>query len=367
MQFKTFQNIQLSRLGMGNMRLPIIDGDNGNIDYEKAQAIIDECMAQGINYYDTAYIYHNGKSEVFLGKALSKYPRDTYYIADKFNIHAEPNYKVQFEEQLSRLGVDYIDFYLLHGVADDNIDDFLQSGCIDYFRQLKAEGKIKYFGFSFHGKPAVLQRMVDQGEWDFVQIQLNYYDWYFGTAKDQYEILEKHNIPVMVMEPIHGGMLANLNDEAKAKLDSKYSPASWALRFVMDLNQTCVILSGMSTFDQTTDNIQTFSTFEPLTDSEKEAIKDSCEVTHQITGVPCTGCRYCVNECPMYLEIPELLKFYNEYKSGGKWRLNRLNGEQEDKLPSNCIACGMCTRECPQNIEVYNYLREMAEDYESMK
>lgn len=367
MEFKQFKNIQLSRLGMGNMRLPIVDNDNAKIDYEKGQRIIDECMTAGINYYDTAYIYHNGLSEVFVGKALNKYPRDSYYVADKFNLHANPNFKEQFEEQLQRLNVDYIDFYLLHGVADDNIDDFLKSECIEYFNQLKQEGKITYLGFSFHGKPSVLKRMVEVYDWDFVQIQLNYYDWFFGTAKEQYDLLTEKQIPVMVMEPIHGGMLATLSEEAKNELDDEYSPASWALRFVMDLDNCFVILSGMSTLEQTQDNIQTFNTFTKLTKTQHEKIEASCKITHQTTGVPCTACRYCVNHCPMQLEIPELLKFYNEYKSGGKWRLNRLNGEAEDKLPSNCIACGMCTVECPQNIEVYRFLKEMADDFETMK
>lgn len=210
MQYKNFKNeISLSRLGMGAMRLPTC-GSSADIDYEKAQAIIDSAMKSGINYYDTAYIYHGGRSEEFLGAALAKYPRDSFYVADKFNFQAEPDYRKQFAEQLRRLKMDRIDFYLLHGIQDSFVDDILASGAIEYFDLLKKEGKIRYFGFSFHGSPQALRKLIDAYPWDFVQMQLNYYDWYCTGAKELYDILEQANIPVMVMEPVHGGMLARL-------------------------------------------------------------------------------------------------------------------------------------------------------------
>lgn len=210
MQYKNFKNeISLSRLGMGAMRLPTC-GSSADIDYEKAQAIIDSAMKSGINYYDTAYIYHGGRSEEFLGAALAKYPRDSFYVADKFNFQAEPDYRKQFAEQLRRLKMDRIDFYLLHGIQDSFVDDILASGAIEYFDSLKKEGKIRYFGFSFHGSPQALRKLIDAYPWDFVQMQLNYYDWYCTGAKELYDILEQANIPVMVMEPVHGGMLARL-------------------------------------------------------------------------------------------------------------------------------------------------------------
>lgn len=369
MKYKQFKNIQLSQLGMGAMRLPVLQEGSQAIDYEKAQEIIDYAYSHGINYYDTAYIYHDGESEVFLGKALSKYSRDSYYIADKFKISANPDYRAQFEDQLKRLNVSYIDFYLLHGLADNNFKRVLESGAVEYFNDLKEKGIIRYFGFSFHGKPDVLREIVDNYHFDFVQIQLNYYDWYYGTAKEQYEILTEHNLPIMVMEPVHGGMLANLNDEASKVLkdmNNEASLASWALRFVRDLEGVQVTLSGMSNMEQIIDNIKTFDENTSLTEIELEAIKQSCVKTQESVGVVCTGCRYCVEHCPMGLDIPYLLRLYNEYKLGGTWRLARLKGEDPLKLPSVCLSCGVCTSLCPQGIEAYNYIREMADDFETL-
>lgn len=370
MEYKTFKNIELSRLGMGNMRLPIIDGNQNQIDYQKGQEIIDYCMEHGVNYYDTAYIYHEGKSEVFLGQALSKYPRDNYYIADKLKLSSNPNYKEQFQQQLDRLGVDYIDFYLMHGISDTNVDSYLKQDCLDYFIHLKEEGKIKYLGFSFHGSIPVLKRMVQAHQWDFAQIQLNYYDWYYGSAKQQYDILTKNYIPIMVMEPIHGGMLANIEGQARndlEALDTNQSLASWALRFVMNLDNVQVVLSGMSNLEQVIDNINTFSYEYKLNQHEQDTIKKACDEIQNNIGVLCTACRYCVAHCPKGLEIPELLKLYNEYKTSGKWRLGRLDAYDQETLPSNCISCGMCTRQCPQGIKVYEYLKEMSQDYQSIK
>lgn len=369
MKYKQFKGIELSNLGMGAMRLPLLQEGSQAIDYEKGQEIIDYCYEHGINYYDTAYIYHEGESEVFLGKALSKYPRDSYYLADKFKISANPDFRAQFADQLNRLNTDYIDFYLLHGLADNNYKKVLNSGCVEYFKKLKEKGIIKYLGFSFHGKPEILREIVDNGEWDFVQIQLNYYDWYYGTAKEQYEILTEHHIPVMVMEPIHGGMLANLSEEAGkvlTALNADKSHASWALRFVRDLENVCVTLSGMSKLEQVVDNINTFNDNTPLSKEELDAIKISCDKTQESVGVVCTGCRYCVEHCPMELDIPYLLRLYNEYKLGGTWRLTRLKAEDPFKLPSVCLSCGVCTSLCPQSIKVYEYLEEMTKDFEAL-
>ena len=371
MQYKDFKGIKLSRLGMGNMRLPTVDGDgNSPIDYDKAKEIIDMCMRRGINYYDTAYIYHNAKSEEFVGKALSEYPRDSFYVADKFNMQANPDFKAQFAEQLERLNMDRIDFYLIHGINDGTIDLAKNSGCIDYFDSLKKEGKIKYFGFSFHGSPDGLRRTLPLYNWDFVQIQLNYYDWYTGDAKELYEILKEAGIPAMIMEPVHGGLLANLNDEA-AKLLTDYAPdksqASWALRWAAELENNCVILSGMTTIEQARDNIATFSDPVPLTDEEHEIIKKAAVIQHSAIAVACTACRYCCPDCPVGLDIPVLLKMYNDAKVGGAWRLSSLMGIPQDKWPTACIGCGSCTGHCPQSIDVPKYMAEMVDMLKEMK
>lgn len=365
MQYKTFKDeIQLSRLGMGVMRLPISEGNEAKIDYEKAEKLISHCMEQGINYYDTAYIYHGGKSEEFLGKALAKYPRDSFYVADKYNFQAQPDYCKQFQEQLVRLNMDRIDFYLLHGLQDTFAEEMIGNGCISYFDQMKKDGKIKYLGFSFHGTAELLKKLLKLYPWDFVQIQFNYYDWYFTDAKELYEILEQAQIPVMVMEPVHGGLLANLTEKAADKLksmNSELSLASWAMRWVMGYDNIQVVLSGMSDDIQVYDNIKTFSEAVPLTDEEKEQIKEAAEMQKATITVPCTECRYCTPNCPQGLDIPFLLENYNKAKVGGVWRIRHLKQMPEEKSPAACIRCKACTKHCPQGFEIPKYIKELDE------
>ena len=364
-------NIKLSKLGLGAMRLPqTAPGFAGPIDESKAQEIIDYCMALGVNYYDTAYIYHGGRSEVVLGLALSKYPRESFYIADKFNVQANPDYKAQFVEQLARLQTEYIDFYLLHGVTDLTVSDYEASGCISYFEEQKRTGKIKYLGFSFHGTPDCLRKLLEKCRWDFVQIQLNYYDWYQGTAKQQYEILREHNIPVMVMEPIHGGMLANLPEECLQLLPSQeVSPAAWALRFVMNLPDVAVVLSGMSDLQQTKENINTADREHELNDEELSSLEKISNMLRKKIAVPCTSCRYCCDNCPQGLDIPSFLSAYNDYRDEAAalgnadmavWRLFRLKALPEEKMPTSCVGCGNCMAHCPQGLDIPAYMKEMS-------
>ena len=364
MQYAEFRDgIRLSRLGMGNMRLPVLDQPGQPIDHEKAKAIIDEAMRQGINYYDTAYIYHNGESESFLGKALAEYPRNSFYIADKFNFQAQPDFRKQFDEQLERLQTDYIDFYMLHGIQDNFVDDILPSGCIEYFDELRKQGKIRYLGFSFHASVDNLKKMLKAYRWDFVQIQLNYYDWEYGNQRALYEILAEANIPVMVMEPVRGGLLAKLNPESKAlleKADPSASPASWALRWVKSLPAVCVILSGMGDLDMLADNVRTISESPDLSEKEMETVRNAAALLRREISLPCTGCRYCVPNCPKGLDIPSLLIAYNDYKSDSAWRLMNLFGLPEENRPSACINCGKCTAHCPQGLSVPAAMEEMA-------
>lgn len=363
MIYRNFKDIKLSALGMGNMRLPVKTDEPGQpIDFVKAKAIIDNAMRLGINYYDTAYIYHGGESEQFTGRALAEYPRESYFVADKFNMQANPNYKAQFEEQLSRLQMTYIDCYLLHGIQDHFAEDCISSGCISWFDKMKAQGKIRYLGFSFHGSPALLRRMLEVYKWDFVQIQLNYYDWIYGDAKILYEILEETDIPVMVMEPVHGGMLANLNPEANALLKNAVpdkSIASWAMRWVMSLKNVKVILSGMSNVEQLHDNIETICEGSALTDEDQNLIKKACELLRPDVSVACTSCRYCCPDCPAGLDIPKLLAAYNEAKIDGAWRLSCLKSLSPEKLPAMCVACGVCTQHCPQSFDIPKYMKEL--------
>jgi predicted aldo/keto reductase-like oxidoreductase len=372
MYYKDFNTTtRISRLAMGAMRLPTTHGEPGApIDYEKAQAIVDYAYENGVNYFDTAYIYHGGESEKFLGKALSKYPRDSYYLADKFNLQANPNFIEQFREQLTRLNTDYIDFYLIHGIQDPSLDTVAKNGCISYFEHLKEEGKIKHLGFSFHGSPAGFKRMVAMHKWDFVMIQLNYYDWTYGDAKELYEILEKENIPVMVMEPLRGGKLATLSQEAEEilkKEEPEKSVASWAMRWLMDLPQVAVVLSGMSDIRQAEDNIKTFKEYKPLNINEKKVLHEACEVYRPTVAVACTDCRYCTDDCPMGLDIPRIIGVYNEVKLDHIWRLSFLGNLPENKRPNACTACGICKTHCPQGLDIPAHMAELNEMNKQME
>jgi predicted aldo/keto reductase-like oxidoreductase len=366
MQYVRFKDeVELSRLGMGNMRFPTVGGVPGApIDREKAQGIIDQVVACGVNYFDTAYFYHNSESEPFLGDALAGYPRDSYCLADKYSLPANPDYRVVFEEQLKRLKTDRIDFYLLHGIMDHLADEYLTNGCVEYLMEEKRAGRIRYLGFSFHGSPETLLRVADHHPWDFAQIQLNYYDWMYNTAKRQYEILTDRGIPIMVMEPVHGGQLASLTPEANALLETAMpgrSIASWAMRWLMRLTNVAVVLSGMSDLHQVEDNVRSFSEYAPLSDAESDLLMKACALYRSSVAVPCTSCRYCVSDCPAGLNIPRLLSVYNEYKFDGAWRTATLRDLPEDKQPSACIGCGACASHCPQGFDIPNLLSELAE------
>ncbi len=364
MQYKAFRDISLSRLGMGNMRLPQIQTQGRPIDAERSQQIIDYAMEHGINYYDTAWVYNDGGSEKFLGPALSKYPRDSYYLATKFNVRATPEPQPVFEEQLRRLRTDHIDFYLLHCLTDNNVQMYLDNGCIDYFLEQQRKGRIRYLGFSSHASPETLERFASHHDWDFAQLQINYFDWCYGTAKAEYEILEKRNIPIMVMEPVRGGRLAALTPETEAILKNAHpdwSVASWALRFVQSLPQVQVILSGMSNLEQIEDNVATFSGENGLTGEDRALLLQVCEQFRSQVQVPCTGCCYCTAGCPMGINIPEFLKVYNAYKVNGAGALGRLKNVVSDGQPQDCVGCGACTRECPQSIDIPSLMQALAQ------
>ncbi|MCC8023840.1 MAG: aldo/keto reductase [Clostridium sp.] len=366
MEYKTFKEISLSRLGMGNMRLPTRgNGPMDPVDYDKAQEIIDYAMAHGINYYDTAYVYHGGDSEKFLGQALKKYPRESYHLATKFFIMANPDYKQVFEEQLERLQTDYIDFYLIHGIFDNAYQQYLDCGCIDYFLEQKKLGRIKYLGFSSHASVKNLTTFAGHHEWDFAQLQLNYFDWLFAHTKEEYEVLTSRNIPVMVMEPVRGGRLASLSPEMDAVLKAAHpdwSIASWALRWVRRLPNVQVILSGMSSMEQIQDNIATFSEGGALSDEDTKLLLEVCEKFHNQVKVPCTACRYCCENCPAKINIPEYLKVYNASQVEGAWVIgDMLAAITSEGKPADCIGCGSCSGHCPQGIDVPDIMGKLAE------
>lgn len=347
------------------MRLPLKEGGGPkDIDYDKAQEVIDYAMSHGINYYDSAYVYHGGESERFVGHALKKYPRDSYYITTKYHVGANPDYKAVFEEQLERYGTDRIDFYLIHCLMDNNVDTYLTNGCIDYFLEQQRLGKITYLGFSSHASVESLERFASHHDWDFAQIQMNYYDWNYATAKEEYEVLKRHNIPVMVMESIRGGRLASLTPDAEAILKEAHpdwSIASWGFRWLKRLSQVQVALSGMTKLSDIVDNIHTYEDETALSDEEEQTLFKVCEVFANSMKVPCTACRYCCDDCPMQINIPEVLKVYNAYKLDGRSELRALDKIDTVGKPTDCIGCGACQGHCPQSIAIPDIMKELAE------
>lgn len=368
MIYNDFLGNKVSRLGMGNMRLPTKGSDAwGAIDWDVAQKIIDKAYSSGINYFDTAYVYHSGDSELFLGNALKKYKRDSFFVATKFLVTADPDYKKVFATQLNKLQTTYIDYYLIHSVQDSNAPLYLKDGSIDYFLGEKAAGKIKHLGFSFHGTPDLLRSFLAHHKWDFVQIQFNYLDYQFGDAKAIYEILAKENIPVIVMEPIRGGALSKLNDMLCKKLADKnpaWTPSSWALRFVKSFPQVKIILSGMHSVEQVEQNVETFSANEPLSPENLEFLTQIAKDYKATMTVPCTSCHYCCNTCPQSINIPHLLYLYNEHEyllDFMKARtVNEMKAQPEGSRASDCLACGECTKHCPQSIDIPSFMKKIA-------
>ncbi len=371
MVYKDFQDLKLSALGMGAMRLPVIDGDDAKIDEAAAGEMVAYAMEHGINYYDTAWGYHNGNSELVMGRALSKYPRDKFYLATKFpgyDLSNMPKVKEIFEKQLEKCQVEYFDFYLFHNVCEMNIDAYLDKkyGIFDYLMEQKKNGRIKHLGFSAHGSYDVMKRFLDAygDHMEFCQIQLNYVDWSFQNAKAKVELLKEHNIPVWVMEPLRGGKLASLPEKETSILKSmrpdEEVPA-WAFRFLQSIPEVTMVLSGMSNAEQMKANIATFETDKPLNDEEMKSLLALADGMLNGTLL-CTACHYCVSHCPKGLDIPRLLELYNEHKftGGGFIAPMALAAVPEDKQPSACIGCRSCEKVCPQQIKISEAMADFA-------
>ena len=364
MMYRDFQDVKLSALGMGAMRLPVVDGDDSKIDEAAAFAMVDEAMARGVNYYDTAWGYHSGNSELVMGKALARHPREKFYLATKFPGYDLSNMgKVEeiFEKQLEKCQVEYFDFYLFHNVCEMNIDAYLDPkyGTYDYLLAQKKNGRIRHLGFSAHGDYDVMKRFLEAygKDMEFCQIQLNYLDWDFQDAKRKVELLNQWNIPVWVMEPLRGGKLASLAPEDEAKLKAlrpdEGIPA-WAFRYLQSIPSVVVTLSGMSNMEQMKDNIATFETDKPLNETELETLHAIAQGMVKKIVLPCTACHYCTSHCPQGLDIPNLLSLYNEhcFTQGGFIAPMALSAIPADKQPSACIGCRSCEAVCPQGIKI---------------
>lgn len=374
MIYTDFKGKKLSMLGMGNMRLPVINGDDSQIDEVKAGEIIDKAMESGINYYDTAWGYHGGNSELAVGKLLKKYDRESFYLANKFPSYDVSNFGKHeeiFNEQLKKCQVEYFDFYLAHNVCETNIEYYLKEneyGTMAFLKQMRDEGKIKHLGFSCHGDMATLARFLETfgQDMEFCQLQINWLDWEFQDAKGKVALLEKYNIPVWVMEPVRGGRLINIDKEYQEKMKAlhpEWSIAAWAFRFLKDIPNVKVVLSGMTTMEQLVDNLKSYEDESVLTKDEKEMLIGFAREITAKKSLPCTGCRYCTTHCPMELDIPKLIEIYNEHAStdnAGFIAPMYIGSLPEEKRPSACIGCRSCEAVCPQGIEISEMMASLA-------
>lgn len=362
-----FKNINISRLGLGTMRLPVLTSEkrenNPNIDYDEGFNIVDLAYQNGVNYFDTAYMYHGGKSEEFIGKALKKYPRNTYFVADKLPIwmcDSKSDMQRIFDEQLSRTGLDYFDFYLLHSLDDENFSKCEKFNAYEFLEMKREEGKIKNIGFSFHGTIDDLKNIVSSHKWDFAQIQMNYLDWENQDAKTQYDILTNAGIPVFVMEPVRGGKLANVPIDVE-KMFKQHNPnsttASWAIKFVASFDNVVTILSGMNSREQLLDNVNSLTDFIPFDNNEFKLCEKAASVLNNPDLIQCTGCDYCAN-CPKHIKISSVFSVYNQFKSG-EINIDEANVKFSNikNNASDCVGCGFCESHCPQSIEISKWMK----------
>lgn len=396
-----FLGDNIARLGFGAMRLPIIDGDASNVDQATLDAMVDTAIKAGINYFDTAYPYHGGMSEIALGRSLVRYPRDRYFFATKYPGHQiadtyDP--AVIFEEQLTKCGTEYFDFYLLHNIYEASIEVYLdeQWGIADYFVEQKKNGRIRHLGFSCHGRPETLKRFLDYGArkyaeleqrdpetaalfagnniMEFCQIQLNYLDWTLQDAAAKTALLESMNIPIVVMEPLRGGKLAHLNDAQMQQLNASAlgganpparSAVEWSFRWLLGIPNVKTILSGMSDLAQVEENCRIFQESAPLSEAEEGVLMDVAESLKG--GVPCTACRYCVDSCPQEIDIPMMMNAYNDLQFDTSFTVSmQMDAVPEGQRAQDCIQCESCVQMCPQGIDIPTVLEDLAATLDKM-
>ena len=364
------------KLGFGLMRLPTLE--DKSIDIGQVCAMVDAFLAKGCTYFDTAYVYHGGDSERAVRKILvERHPRNSFTIATKlpsWALNEEGDVQKVFDEQLERTGAGYFDYYLLHAVSAEKLPAYDKFDCWNWVQEMKKQGLIRHFGFSFHDSADVLDKILtDHPEVEFVQLQINYLDWEDGIVQSRkcYEVAVKHGVPVVVMEPVKGGTLAQLPQRASEVLkaaDPNVSLASWALRFCGSLENVMMVLSGMSDTAQMEDNLNTMAQLKPLSEGEHKVIEKTVEAFHSVPTVPCTNCRYCVDGCPQSILIPDLIRALNNTKLYGpndRARDAFKNSTKENGLPSSCVACGQCEGVCPQHLEIIQILKEIAGVFET--
>ena len=370
---KKFKDIEVSRLGLGTMRLPCKTPfkreANPLIDYEKGCELVDLAYRNGVNYFDTAYIYHAGKSEKFIGTALKKYPRDTYYLADKLPmwlVTKKGDMERIFNKQLSRTEHDFFDFYLLHSLDEGNWKKCKKFDAVDFVDKKRKEGKIKYIGFSFHGTIEDLKEIVPAYNWDFAQIQMNYLDWKNQNAKEQYEILKEAGIPTIIMEPVRGGKLADPPKSVKELFDKSFpgkSYASTAIRFDASYDNILTIISGMNATEQMLDNINTLTDFKPFNETEMKICFNAASLINKAEIIPCTGCDYCA-DCPKKVKISSIFALYNNVKNDEMTPQEAQDAyDATDVNAAECIKCNKCKEHCPQGIDIPSQLEKLKNDF----
>ena len=374
MVYRDFKGLKISALGFGAMRLPVIGGDEGKIDSGPAKKMVEAAIEGGVNYFDTAWGYHNEQSELFLGEALKPYPRESFFLATKFPGYDNANFgkaEAIFARQLEKCQTSCFDFYLCHNVNERNIDLYLDDErwrTLSFLKKMRDEGKIRHLGFSCHGGLDVLRRFLDAygADMEFCQLQLNWVDWHFQNGNEKVALLKERGIPVWVMEPLRGGKLASLSAESEAELKAMRpdtSAVEWAFRFTQSIPEVVVTLSGMSSLEQVEQNIAIFDKEEPLNGEEMSAILAIGDAMVGNVALPCTECRYCVPHCPKGLDIPRILSLYNErrFTGGGFIAPIGLSALPKEKQPAACIACGSCQKVCPQGIDIPAAMKELAE------
>ncbi|MDR2366950.1 MAG: aldo/keto reductase [Deltaproteobacteria bacterium] len=365
---------KISLLGFGLMRLPTVNNAHKDIDYPVAELMVDKALAGGVNYFDTAWIYHEGQSEVFAGRALSRHPRDSYNIATKMPVWLLENLdqaKEIFAGQLAKLRTDHIDFYLVHNLNAECYRIHEKLGLHDYLRGLRESGAIRRLGFSMHDSPEHLGLLLERHGWDFAQIQLNYIDWQSLKGGELYGRLVDKSLPIVIMEPVRGGALANLPAKAAQTLkdhDPGASQASWALRYVASYPGVMTVLSGMSLPSQMDDNLATFNDFKPLGQAEIDVLAKAAEGFRLANPIPCTGCCYCM-DCPSGVNIPLNLAIFNHYsmlladQPDMAYLIfdNNYRALRESEKAINCVSCEECMTHCPQKIAIPSELKKLTD------